>query len=87
VGNEGFSSGPHLHATLSDTVKGVFNGTVYDLYKYLSTEIKKASQVKPAVEKTPAPAQKVVTAQKVAAAPTETTKTIYACPHCKKELK
>jgi murein DD-endopeptidase MepM/ murein hydrolase activator NlpD len=81
IGNEGFSSGPHLHATLSNTPKGVFSGTVYDLYKYLSEQIEKGSQSRTAPQKTPAPAKKTV------AAPKETTKVIYACPHCKKELK
>ena len=34
LGNTGSaSSGPHLHATLSSSVKGVFYGQVYDLYK------------------------------------------------------
>ena len=45
VGNTGSaSSGPHLHATLSDSLRGVFNGTVYDLYIFLSEQIKKASK-------------------------------------------
>ena len=48
VGNEGFSSGAHLHATLSDAVKGVFAGSVFDLYKYLSDQIKNAPKAKPA---------------------------------------
>ena len=39
VDTEGFSSGPHLHATLSPSVKGVFSGTVLDLYKYLSENV------------------------------------------------
>ena len=43
VGNTGFSSGPHLHATLSPTVKGVFSGTVLDLYKYLQENTEKPS--------------------------------------------
>jgi murein DD-endopeptidase MepM/ murein hydrolase activator NlpD len=81
IGNTGFSSGPHLHATLSPALKGVFSGTVVDLYKYLSEQIKIGSVGRTAAQKTPAPAKKVV------AAPKETTKVIYACPHCKKELK
>jgi murein DD-endopeptidase MepM/ murein hydrolase activator NlpD len=48
IGNTGMSSGPHLHATLSNAVKGVFAGTVFDLYKYLSDQIKNGSTVKPA---------------------------------------
>ena len=43
VDTEGFSSGPHLHATLSTTVKGVFYGTVLDLYKYLQENVEKPS--------------------------------------------
>ena len=43
VGNTGFSSGPHLHATLSPSVKGVFYGTVLDLYKYLQENAEKPS--------------------------------------------
>lgn len=70
VDTEGYSTGPHLHATLSNTVKGVFYGTVYDLHKYLSENVKKP------VESTTEP-------QKSKAA----VKTVYACPHCKKELK
>lgn len=81
VGNEGFSSGPHLHATLSNTPKGVFSGTVYDLYKYLSEQLESVTESKPAGQKSPAPAKKAVAVAK------ETTKVIYACPHCKKELK
>ena len=81
IGNTGFSSGPHLHATLSPALKGVFSGTVVDLYKYLSEQIKIGSAGRTAPQKSPAPAKKA------AAAPKETTKVIYACPHCKKELK
>lgn len=43
VDTEGFSSGPHLHATLSPSVKGVFSGTVLDLYKYLQENVEKPS--------------------------------------------
>jgi len=43
VDTEGYSTGPHLHATLSTTVKGVFYGTVLDLYKYLSENVEKPS--------------------------------------------
>lgn len=62
VGNTGLSTGPHLHATLSSTIKGVFYGEVMDLYKYLQENVDKPVS---------APDPKVV----------------YACPHCKKELK
>ena len=37
LGNTGkASSGPHLHATLSTSVKGIFWGKVYDLYKFIN---------------------------------------------------
>ncbi|NBU22902.1 MAG: M23 family metallopeptidase [Actinobacteria bacterium] len=57
IGNTGMSSGPHLHATLSPAIKGVFAGTVVDLYKYLSDQIKNGSakhaepQISPKVTK------------------------------------
>ena len=70
VDTEGYSTGPHLHATLSNSLKGVFYGTVYDLYKYLSDNIEKPSESKPEPKK-------------IEKAP----KIVYACPHCKKELK
>ena len=66
VDTEGYSTGPHLHATLSTSVKGVFYGTVLDLYKYLQENIDEP---------------KTKTVSKA------TTTTVYACPHCKKELK
>ena len=72
-GNEGLSSGPHVHVTLSPTVKGVFYGVVYDVYKYLSDNIEKPVAVKPAPKK-------IEKAIKIAPI-------VYACPHCKKELK
>ena len=38
-GNTGSaSSGPHLHATLSDSIKGVFYGNVFDLFKKIKEE-------------------------------------------------
>lgn len=76
IGNTGVSSGPHLHATASRTLKGVFGPTSakVDLYKLILENIKPAAQ--PATPK-------------VAAKPVikESPKTVYACPHCKKELK
>ena len=82
VGNTGTaSSGTHLHATLSKTLKGAWSGTVLDLKAHIKGQLKKASTSRTEPPKTPAPAKKV------AAAPKETTKVIYACPHCKKELK
>jgi murein DD-endopeptidase MepM/ murein hydrolase activator NlpD len=73
VDTEGYSTGPHLHATLSDSLKGVFYGTVYDLYKYLSDNVKKPAESKPEPKKI----EKAV----------KTPPVVYACPHCKKELK
>lgn len=44
VGSTGSaSSGPHLHATLSPALKGVFQGTVLDLYKYIKQQQEMAS--------------------------------------------
>ena len=73
IGNTGMSSGPHLHATLSDAIKGVFAGTVFDLYKYLSDQIKNGSTVKPAGQISETKPKKETKAAK--------------CPHCGKELK
>lgn len=70
VDTEGYSTGPHLHGTLSDSLKGVFYGNVYDLYKYLSDNIEK-------------PSESISQPKKIENAP----KIVYACPHCKKELK
>ena len=45
VGSTGSaSSGPHLHATLSPALKGVFSGTVLDLYIYIQEQLKKPSK-------------------------------------------
>jgi murein DD-endopeptidase MepM/ murein hydrolase activator NlpD len=87
IGNEGMSSGPHLHATLSDTVKGVFSGTVYDLYKYLSDQIKNGSTGSTEPQKSSVAPKKVATAPKETPVAKTEAKIIYACPHCKKELK
>jgi murein DD-endopeptidase MepM/ murein hydrolase activator NlpD len=76
VGNEGFSSGPHLHATLSDTIKGVFSGTVYDLYKYLSDQIKNAPAPRTASQKSPTAAKNETKPAKPA-----------ICPTCGQEVK
>ena len=70
IGNTGMSTGPHLHATLSTSAKGVFYGTVLDLHKYLSENAEK-------------PSESISGTKKIEKAP----KTVYACPHCKKELK
>jgi murein DD-endopeptidase MepM/ murein hydrolase activator NlpD len=76
VGNEGFSSGAHLHATLSDAIKGVFAGSVYDLYKYLSEQIKKAPAANVAGQKSPEAKKKETKAAKPA-----------ICPTCHQEVK
>jgi murein DD-endopeptidase MepM/ murein hydrolase activator NlpD len=39
----GASSGVHLHATLSDSLKGVFSGNVYDLHKMIESLAKPAA--------------------------------------------
>jgi murein DD-endopeptidase MepM/ murein hydrolase activator NlpD len=72
-GNTGSaSSGPHLHATLSDSIKGVFYGNVFDLFKKIKEEggeftapvkgkAAKAAKAAPAAKATtPAPAAKQV---------------------------
>jgi murein DD-endopeptidase MepM/ murein hydrolase activator NlpD len=87
IGNTGMSTGPHLHATLSPTVKGVFSGTVLDLYKYLSEQIKIGLEKHTAPQKITKSAKSGQVSTKVDAPSKETTKVIYACPHCKKELK
>jgi hypothetical protein len=84
---QGMSTGPHLHATLSPTVKGVFSGTVLDLYKYLSEQIKIGLEKHTAPQKITKSAKSGQVSTKVDAPSKETTKVIYACPHCKKELK
>lgn len=75
IGNSGKSSGPHLHATASQTLKGVFGVTSakVDLYK-LILENTKGSEAEQADTKD----EKVVEQVK--------SKIVYACPHCKKEL-
>lgn len=73
IGNTGMSSGPHLHATASRTLKGVFGATSakVDLYKLILENTKGAEK-----EQENEKAQAVV----------ESPKIIFACPHCKKEL-
>ena len=75
IGNSGMSSGPHLHATASKTLKGVFGVTSakVDLYK-LILENTKGSEEKQADEEVKAVVEQVKS------------KIVYACPHCKKEL-
>lgn len=76
VGNTGSATtGSHLHATASKTVKGVFGVTSAktDLYKLIqaNSEGPKGQQANP----------------KTKAVVESKPKVIYACPHCKKELK
>jgi murein DD-endopeptidase MepM/ murein hydrolase activator NlpD len=75
IGNSGMSSGPHLHATASKTLKGVFAETArkVDLYK-LILENTKGTEEKQADEEVKAVVEQVES------------KIVYACPHCKKEL-
>lgn len=76
IGNTGMSSGPHLHATLSDAIKGVFAGTVYDLYKYLSDQIENAPKPRTASQKSPIAAKNETKPAKPA-----------ICPTCGQEVK
>jgi murein DD-endopeptidase MepM/ murein hydrolase activator NlpD len=74
VGTSGSASnGAHLHATLSKTLKGVFYGTVYDLRAFIKATAEKPAESKPEPKKI----EKAV----------KTPPVVYACPHCKKELK
>lgn len=80
VGNTGSATtGSHLHATASKTVKGVFGATTskVDLHKLIL-----ANAQEPEKKQTNSQTKTVVEKVK----PAET-KIIYACPHCKKELK
>lgn len=72
IGNTGMSSGPHLHATLSPTVRGVFSGTVVDLYKYIQEQLS-GSATEPKKTET----KKETATAKAAAA---------KCSHCGKEI-
>jgi len=75
IGNTGVSSGPHLHATASKTLKGVFAETSrkVDLYKLILENTKG-----PETEQADTKVEKVVEQVE--------SKIVYACPHCKKEL-
>ena len=76
IGNSGMSSGPHLHATASKTLKGVFGATSakVDLYKLILENIKGTQTEQEDKE------------DKAVVEPSQS-KIVYACPHCKKELK
>jgi len=74
IGNTGMSSGPHLHATASKTLKGVFGATSakVDLYK-LILENTKGSQAKQANE------------EKVSVVQPQVTQHEHECEHCGKK--
>lgn len=62
VGNTGSaSSGPHLHATLSPALRGVFQGTVLDLYEYIQEQLKKPSKARTAPKTTKTAPKKAAT--------------------------
>lgn len=62
VGNTGSaSSGPHLHATLSPALRGVFQGTVLDLYEYIQEQLKKPSKGRTAPKTTKTAPKKAAT--------------------------
>jgi hypothetical protein len=81
IGNTGISSGPHLHATASKTLKGVFGATSakVDLYKLILANTKGSE-----TEQADTQEEAVVQPQTIV---TEKPTIVYACPHCKKELK
>ena len=75
VGNTGkASSGSHLHLTISKTLKGVFGVTSakLDPKKVIAENSKRTTQK---------------TAEKPQIEKNPQVLTVYACPHCKKELK
>lgn len=75
IGNTGSaSSGAHLHLTLSNTLKGVFGVTSAkeDFVKWVEGSAPEVKAAKP---------------QKIAEKAKVEVKTVYACPHCKKELR
>ncbi len=69
-GNTGSaSSGPHLHATLSNSIKGVFAGSVFDLFKKIKEEGGTDPVAAPKGKKLLAKAPKAAPAPKAAAKP------------------
>jgi murein DD-endopeptidase MepM/ murein hydrolase activator NlpD len=76
IGNTGQSSGPHLHATASRTLKGVFGATSekVDLYKLILANTKGA-QAKQENPKAPPVVQPQVTVHE------------HECKHCGKIIK
>ena len=87
IGNTGSaSSGPHGHFCLSKTLKGAWNGKVYDLHAHIKSQMKLVKTAP--VTETPAPKPATVKPETPAAPVVQTeTITVFACPHCKKELK
>jgi murein DD-endopeptidase MepM/ murein hydrolase activator NlpD len=83
VGNTGTAStGPHLHLTVSRTAKGVFGVTSAKLDP--KTIIQQNAE-RPTPKQTPKKTEAVVQPAKPIVTPELTI--VYACPHCKKELK
>ena len=83
VGNTGTAStGPHLHLTVSRTAKGVFGVTSAKLDP--KTIIQQNAE-RPTPKQTPKKTEAVVQPAKPIVTPEPTI--VYACPHCKKELK
>jgi murein DD-endopeptidase MepM/ murein hydrolase activator NlpD len=76
IGNTGMSSGPHLHATASRTLKGVFGATSQkvDLYKLILANTKGAQAKQKDEEKVPV-VQPQVTVHE------------HECKHCGKIIK
>jgi murein DD-endopeptidase MepM/ murein hydrolase activator NlpD len=93
VGNTGTAStGPHLHLTVSRTAKGVFGVTSAKLDpKTIIQQNAERPTPKQTPKKTEAVVDKVkpVITQPIAEKPIVTPEPtiVYACPHCKKELK
>jgi murein DD-endopeptidase MepM/ murein hydrolase activator NlpD len=80
VGNTGSAStGAHLHLTISMTLKGVFGATSQKLDPKVIIA-RNATAPKPATKPAAKPAA-------VKAAEVQPATVVYACPHCKKELK
>jgi murein DD-endopeptidase MepM/ murein hydrolase activator NlpD len=81
MGNSGTaSSGVHLHLTMSWREKGVFGATAekFCIIEWLATQQAEKKQTNPKKEKVVHPTETIV-AEKLTI--------VYACPHCKKELK
>lgn len=85
IGNTGSATtGSHLHATASKTLKGVFGVTSakVDLYKLIQANQTPAKPVTKQTAKAVKPEPKVE--PKVESKPE--VRIVYACPHCEKEL-